>query len=208
MAELKLRDVGKNYGGKVEVVLGDRLGWAPALGVDEQLLSISSIGTSARRLEARGLSSHAAFTVAYEALGGMAEAVVDCANATVVNRGEAPGGCMVAVADRSVAGSIAASGPVLPVGAQTVAMHMIVDHEIVETIVNNRTAMVTYHKGIPSATSTAVTLVGAGSGSGGTTIERFMVLVMVGEQARQKLICPSYVISECHPPPARTLHTK
>ena len=101
-------------------------------------------------------------------LGGMAEAVVDCANATVVNRGEAPGGCMVAVADRSVAGSINASGPVMPVGARTVAMHMIVDHEIVETIVNNRTAMVTYHKGIPSATSTAVTLVGAGSGSGVT----------------------------------------
>ena len=101
------------------------------------------------------------------ALGGMAEAVIDCSNATVVNRGEAPGGCMVAVADRSVAGSINdASGPVLPVGARTVAMHMIVDHEIVENIVNNRTAMVTYHTALPSAASTAVTIFGAGPGSG------------------------------------------
>jgi len=76
---------------------------------------------------------------------------------------------MIAVADKPSAGSKKSSGgPVLPVGAKTVTMHMIVDHEIVETIVNNRTAMVTYHKGIPSATSTAVTLVGAGSGSGVT----------------------------------------
>jgi hypothetical protein len=30
-------------------------------------------------------------------------------------------------------------GPVLPVGATTVTMHIIVDGEIVESIVNNRT---------------------------------------------------------------------
>jgi sucrose-6-phosphate hydrolase SacC (GH32 family) len=101
-------------------------------------------------------------------LGGMAEAVVDCSNTTVPNRGEAPGGCMIAVADKSVAGSINASGPVLPVGAKTVTMHIMVDHEIVETIVNNRTAMVTYRTAIPSASSTAVMLVGAGSSSGVT----------------------------------------
>ena len=47
-------------------------------------------------------------------------------------------------------------------------MHIIVDHEILETIVNNRTAMVTYHKAIPSAASTAVTIIGAGTGSGVT----------------------------------------
>ena len=47
-------------------------------------------------------------------------------------------------------------------------MHIIVDHEILETIVNNRTAMVTYHKAIPSAASTAVTIIGAGPGSGVT----------------------------------------
>jgi hypothetical protein len=47
-------------------------------------------------------------------------------------------------------------------------MHIIVDHEIMESIVNNRTAIVSYHKNIPSATSTAVTLVGAGAGSGVT----------------------------------------
>ena len=87
---------------------------------------------------------------------------------------------MVVVADSKVLSTATANacrrsyvscpslGPVLPVGAKTVTMHMIVDHEIVETIVNNRTAMVTYHNGIPSATSTAVTLVGAGSGSGVT----------------------------------------
>ena len=76
---------------------------------------------------------------------------------------------MIAVADKPSAGSKKSSGgPVLPVGAKTVTMHMIVDHEIVETIVNNRTAMVTYHTALPSAASTAVTIFGAGPGSGVT----------------------------------------
>ena len=113
------------------------------------------------------------------ALGGQAVIVVDCANKTFVNRGEAPGGCMVGAniqyngnppacgpGDRAVGGC--PRGPVLPVGSKTVTMHIVVDHEIVECIVNNRTAMVTYHKNIPSAASTAVTLVGAGAGSGVT----------------------------------------
>ena len=101
-------------------------------------------------------------------LGGMAEAVIDCSNTTVLNRGEAPGGCMIAVADKSVAHSINASGPVLPIGAETVTMHIIVDHEVVETIVNYCTAMVTYHTAIPSANHTAVTLVGAHPSNGTT----------------------------------------
>ena len=128
-------------------------------------------------------------------LGGTAEAMVDCSNTTITNKGEAPSvsrsvshglrlflselsgaafslgaqGCMVAVADKPSAGSKKSSGgPVLPVGAKTVTMHMIVDHEIVETIVNNRTAMVTYHTALPSAASTAVTIFGAGPGSGVT----------------------------------------
>ena len=57
-----------------------------------------------------------------------------------------------------------ARGPVLPIGAKSVSVHAIVDHEIVETIANNRTAMVTYHKNIPSASSTAVSLFGTGAG--------------------------------------------
>ena len=101
-------------------------------------------------------------------LGGTAEAVVDCSNTTIQNKGEAPGGCMIGVADQPKAGSKHTAGPVLPVAAKTVTMHIMVDHEILETIVNNRTAMVTYHKSIPSATSTVVTLIGAGAGSGVT----------------------------------------
>eukprot|EP01052_Picozoa_sp_SAG31_P059620 SAG31_NODE_18894_length_619_cov_0.869231_2_plen_88_part_01 len=38
-------------------------------------------------------------------LGGTAEAVVDCSNTTIHNKGEAPGGCMVGVGDHPKAGS-------------------------------------------------------------------------------------------------------
>ena len=102
-------------------------------------------------------------------LGGTAEAVVDCSNTTIQNKGRNPGGCMIGVADQpkvssqSLSGRVSA-GPVLPVASKTIRMHIIVDHEILETIVNNRTAMVTYHKSIPSAASTAVTLIGVGAG--------------------------------------------
>ena len=51
------------------------------------------------------------------------------------------------------------TGPVMPLGTSEVAVHAIIDHEILETIVNNRTAMVTYHKNI-RATDTAVGLFG------------------------------------------------
>ena len=89
-------------------------------------------------------------------LGGQAAVTVDCANRTILNLGEAPGGCMVAAniqyngnppacphAGGLVTGSTCPHGPVMPIGTKTVTMHIIVDHEIVETIVNNRTAMVT-----------------------------------------------------------------
>lgn len=81
-------------------------------------------------------------------LGGTAKVTIDC----TTKDPQAPGGCMV------VNGP--SKGPVMPLGVKTVTMHIMVDHEIVETIVNNRTAMVTYHKDIPSASSTAVELIG------------------------------------------------
>jgi hypothetical protein len=49
---------------------------------------------------------------------------------------QAPGGCMVVVGR--------ARGPLMPLGTKTASVHMYVDGQIVETIVNNRTAMVTY----------------------------------------------------------------
>jgi len=78
-------------------------------------------------------------------LNGTTKISIDCTK----DHPDAP--CMVASP---------ASGPILPIGASTVTVHAIVDHEIVETIVNNRTAMVTYHKNIPSDSSTAVELFG------------------------------------------------
>ena len=112
-------------------------------------------------------------------LSGQAAITVDCANTTILNLGEAPGGCMVAAniqyngtppACPHAGGygdiALCPHGPVMPIGTKTVTMHIIVDHEIVETIVNNRTAMVAMHKNIPSATWTAVALVGAGASSG------------------------------------------
>jgi sucrose-6-phosphate hydrolase SacC (GH32 family) len=91
-------------------------------------------------------------------LGGVASITVDC----TTKAAEAP--CMVTV--NSCLGGVLVGdspvvGPILPVGASTVTVHAIVDHEILETIVNNRTAMVTYHKNIPSASSTGVALFGA-----------------------------------------------
>lgn len=80
-------------------------------------------------------------------LNGSAELTVDCTGSDLA----APGGCMVTVG-RS-------TGPLLPLGSKTVRLHSIVDHQIVETIWNNRTAMVTY-SAPASATATAVKLVG------------------------------------------------
>ena len=54
-----------------------------------------------------------------------------------------------------------AHDPLLPLGTRTVTVHTIVGRDIMETIVNNHTAMVTYHKEIPSANSTGVAIFGA-----------------------------------------------
>ena len=52
-----------------------------------------------------------------------------------------------------------AMGPILPVETNSVTVHIIVDHQIIESIFNNRTAMVTY--ATPSSeTQTAVSLFG------------------------------------------------
>ena len=56
-----------------------------------------------------------------------------------------------------------AVGPLLPLGATTVSIHAILDHQILETIVNNRTAMVTYQPHF-AETDTAVSLFGTGGG--------------------------------------------
>ena len=85
------------------------------------------------------------------------------------------------------------SGPLMPIGTKSVSLHAIVDHEskplplhlhhvnsavcpfapvsscrgfgaVIESIYNNRTAMVTYNKNIPSATSTSAELYGTGAG--------------------------------------------
>lgn len=61
---------------------------------------------------------------------------------------QAPGGCMV------VNGP--SKGPVMPLGVKTVTMHIMVDHEIVETIVNNRSGIVLLH---PLATLVGVSVV-------------------------------------------------
>lgn len=156
---------------------------------DEETATSTAVAHSAGSLQMEVVATFS-FTATPKAvfgisvLGGTAQVVVDCANTTVQNNGEAPGGCMVGVQDKSSTagsdGTLAAaaagggkttSGPLLPVGSKTVAVHIIVDHEILETletIVNNRTAMVTYHKAIPSAASTAVTIIGDGTGSGVT----------------------------------------
>lgn len=78
-------------------------------------------------------------------LNGTAKITVDC----TTKAPDAP--CMV---------TSPAAGPIMPLDTTTVTVHAIVDHEIVETIVNNRTAMATYHKNIPSADCTAVALFG------------------------------------------------
>ena len=77
---------------------------------------------------------------------------IDCAGTDP----SAPNGCMVSVDGKS--------GPLMPIGTKSVTMHSIVDHEIIETIYNNRTAMVTYNKKIPSASSTSVALWGTSAG--------------------------------------------
>ena len=52
--------------------------------------------------------------------------------------------------------------PVLPVGLSSIRVHTIVDHTIVETIVNNRTAAVSYSVNTVTPTQTAVAMFGVG----------------------------------------------
>jgi sucrose-6-phosphate hydrolase SacC (GH32 family) len=88
-------------------------------------------------------------------LDGAANLTIDCKGTNP----SAPNGCMV--------GTGRAVGPLMPLSTKTVALHAIVDHQIVETIFNNRTAMVTYTTPA-SATATAVELFGVTSGIKGT----------------------------------------
>jgi hypothetical protein len=94
-------------------------------------------------------------------LNGTAKLTVDCEGADP----QAVGGCMVCAAGHpSTAPHIPhepnnVCGPLLPIGTKTVHLHSIVDGQIVETIWNNRTAMVTYSDP-PSETATSVKLMG------------------------------------------------
>jgi len=97
-------------------------------------------------------------------LDGAQTIMLDCSGTDPA----APGGCMV-VGGVSTATdySRGAKGPLMPIGKKSATIHAIVDHSILETIVNNRTAMVTY--GAPATEgSTAVQLVGVGAGVQGT----------------------------------------
>ena len=60
-----------------------------------------------------------------------------------------------------VAGTTVTWMPVLPIASSEVRIHTIVDHSIVETIVNNRTAMITNSINTKSAADTGVALFGA-----------------------------------------------
>ena len=58
-------------------------------------------------------------------------------------------------------------GPLMPLRLQSVTLHAIVDHSIIEVIYGNRTAMVVYANP-PSAEAKAVSLFGTGAGVKGT----------------------------------------
>ena len=79
-------------------------------------------------------------------MNGSATLSVDCT--------KGPNDCVVCAAG--------ACGPLMPIGTKTVHLHSNVDHQIVETIFNNRTAMVTYTSP-RSATVTSIELFGTTS---------------------------------------------
>jgi hypothetical protein len=58
-------------------------------------------------------------------------------------------------------------GPIMPLVTQSVTLHAIIDHSIVEMIYNNRTAMVAYASPT-SASAKACSLFGVGPGVKGT----------------------------------------
>jgi len=86
----------------------------------------------------------------FSVLNGTQDISIDCAG----NDPSAPGGCVVNVAGK-------ATGPLMPIGTKSASIHCYVDGEIVETIVNNRTAMVTY-SAPKSVDGTAISLFGVG----------------------------------------------
>jgi hypothetical protein len=103
-------------------------------------------------------------------LGGAGNISVDCTNSTAT--GEAPGGCMVGiVGSANNTATTVTWMPVLPISSNEVRIHSIVDHSIIETIVNNRTAMITNSINVKSAHDTAVSLFGAGVHGHLTTYE-------------------------------------
>lgn len=61
--------------------------------------------------------------------------------------------------------------PVLPIASHEVWIHTIVDHSIIETKVNNRTAMITNSIDTRSEADTAVAIFGAGVHGHLTTYE-------------------------------------
>ena len=82
-------------------------------------------------------------------LGGVANITIDCAKAPCQGHVNGKG------------------GPIMPLKTQSVTLHAIIDHAIVEVIYNNRTAMVVYAYP-PSAAAKACSLFGVGSGVKGT----------------------------------------
>ena len=82
-------------------------------------------------------------------LGGAANLTIDCSTASC--QGQVNG----------------IGGPIMPLQTQSVTLHAIVDHSIIEVIYNNRTAMVVYASP-PSASAKACSLFGVGSDVKGT----------------------------------------
>ena len=99
-------------------------------------------------------------------LGGAGNLSVDCTSKSAT--GEAPGGCMVStVSSTNNTGVTGSTMPVLPVATSVVRIHTIVDHSVIETVVNNRSAMVSWSVNARSAAQTDVGLFG-GSDVNGT----------------------------------------
>ena len=97
-------------------------------------------------------------------LNGAANVTVDC----TTNHPAAPDGCMLhnVMAPRGFKGGPDGFDiPVLPVGHKSIRVHTIVDHELIEAIVNNRSAMFWTARPF-RANDTAVSLFGVGGSTG------------------------------------------
>ena len=82
-------------------------------------------------------------------LGGAANLTIDCAAAACQGQVNGKG------------------GPIMPLKTQSVTLHAIIDHSIIEVIYNNRTAMVVYASP-PTADAKAASLFGVGAGVKGS----------------------------------------